>query len=109
MRYKIKMARKKTIRIKPHKRKIKGKIIKVKGYNRRKRPKSSKVVKYKRAGTLEIGHDKYGNIVKSRVRKDRRVTQLSKLSREKLNEKYRNYEISPEEWARAIIKQSIKL
>jgi hypothetical protein len=55
------------IQVKTHSRRIGRKIYKVQGYIRKKRPQSTRVKQYTPVGTLEIGHDKYGNIVGNRV------------------------------------------
>lgn len=55
------------VQVRRHNRRVGGKIYIVKGYKRHKRPMSSRVKKYVPVGTLEIGHDKYGNIINNRV------------------------------------------
>lgn len=56
-----------SVKVTRHRRRVGGKIYIVKGYVRHKRPMSRRVKKYVSVGTLEIGHDKYGNIVNNRV------------------------------------------
>jgi hypothetical protein len=57
---------KKDIAVKPYRRKVGGKLFKVKRHVRRHRKKGGRI-RYKKVGTFEVGHDKYGNFAGSRV------------------------------------------
>lgn len=62
------------VKVKKHKRKIKGKVYKVKGYNRRQR-KLGKKIKYTKAGQFQVAHDELGNIRGSKIINAKKKTQ----------------------------------
>lgn len=72
-----------------HLRRIRGKTYKVKNYIRKKRPMGKRVKRFVAVGTLEIGHDKYGNIIDNRVMlaKPRKIVTKAR-KRQRLNPEY---------------------
>jgi len=68
------MVKPSKVKVKPYTKKVMGKVYKVKGYSRKYRAKGKKAVKYRTIGVVEVGYDKYGNLMGSRLKKTKKNT-----------------------------------